>query len=393
MLYIEEFTQLMLDMDFDGETDKALIQRCVNKGLFDANFLQKSIDLELLTLGRRIISEQQCRSFQTGIALTCGANRNNALGVNACGDQLKLVERFGTIKTADANWETCIIDTLDQLWVNGDKRLDGMIVKAATSGNLNGERSTAYYATDGEDKIWSWGHNDVGQLGNGTTTTCNAPSMIEALKDKSVKSMSVHGDAVACVTDANEAFVWGRCSAFGLGGKVTVPTKLDRRIESINVGRNHAMMMEANSVFSIGGNSCGELGVNDKARRNNWTKVEGLDDETIIAIECGAFCSAIMTAEAVYVMGKYIGGESGCVDKPTKINLVNIAKISLRAEHILAMNNEGNVYAWGANWSGRCGVDSSASMITKPTRVPMSTEYTVIDISAGEGHSIITVTK
>ena len=53
MLIKEEFGQLMFELDFDGEIDKALIQRCVDKGLFDEDFLQKSIDMELTALGRR----------------------------------------------------------------------------------------------------------------------------------------------------------------------------------------------------------------------------------------------------------------------------------------------------------------------------------------------------
>ena len=49
----------MFEIDFDGEIDKALIERCVDKGLFDKDFLQKSIDMELMALGRRIINQPQ----------------------------------------------------------------------------------------------------------------------------------------------------------------------------------------------------------------------------------------------------------------------------------------------------------------------------------------------
>ena len=383
MHYKVEFAKTIFEVNFDDETDKALVQRCVDKGLFDANFLQKSIDLNLMALGRRINKEHQFSSVQTGIALICGNKK-----------QRKFVEQLGAIKNADANMETCVIDTLGQLWVNGEKRLEGKIVKTATSGNFEGIKRTAYYATDDDNKIWSWGYNDAGQLGNGTTTTCDTPKLIKTLENESVKSMSVYGNTVACVTDANEAFVWGFCDAFGLGGEVRKPTKLDQCVEVIKVGRDHAMMMEKNCVFSIGGNSSGELGVGDFGNRADWTKVVGLDGETITAIQCGNQCSAILTDESLFVMGRYLaGGKNMSVNTPRKVNLVNIAKISLRAEHILVMDNEGRVYAWGLNFDGRCGVDSDASQIIEPTRVAISSEYTVLNISAGENHSIITVTK
>ena len=55
----EQFGKLMLQVNFDGEIEKGLIKRCVDKGLFDGNFLQQSIDMELMALGRRIISQSE----------------------------------------------------------------------------------------------------------------------------------------------------------------------------------------------------------------------------------------------------------------------------------------------------------------------------------------------
>ena len=55
----EKYGKLMFEVDFDGEIDKALIQRCVDKGLFDDNFLQKAIDMEMMALGRRIINQSK----------------------------------------------------------------------------------------------------------------------------------------------------------------------------------------------------------------------------------------------------------------------------------------------------------------------------------------------
>ena len=55
----EQFGKLMFQANFDDDVDKALIQRCVDKGLFDGNFLQKSIDMEMVTLGRRIMTRAE----------------------------------------------------------------------------------------------------------------------------------------------------------------------------------------------------------------------------------------------------------------------------------------------------------------------------------------------
>ena len=55
----------MFDLEFDGETDKSLVQRCVDKGLFDEDFLQKSIDMELNALGRRVINKPRVPMNET----------------------------------------------------------------------------------------------------------------------------------------------------------------------------------------------------------------------------------------------------------------------------------------------------------------------------------------
>ena len=46
----------MFQANFDGDVEKALIQRCVDKGLFDRNFMRQSIDMGMMALGRRIIN-------------------------------------------------------------------------------------------------------------------------------------------------------------------------------------------------------------------------------------------------------------------------------------------------------------------------------------------------
>jgi alpha-tubulin suppressor-like RCC1 family protein len=322
----------------------------------------------------------------------CGENENNRLGINGNKNQRKFVQTsFGAVKTLDANRETCVIDPTLQLRINGVKHLEGKVIKRATSGYK------AHYAVDGDDKLWSWGNtNSSGQLGNGTTDACATPKMIEALKNESIKQIELYYERVACVTTNNDCYVWGKCSAaFGFGEKVTTPTKLDQRVEQISLGKGGAaLMIASNCVYSIGDNSCGQLGVGDFNKRAEWTKIEGLEDETIQMVQCGDHCSAILTDKFVYVMGKYLNGAwDNKVNVPTKVKLSNITTISLKSAHILAINDAGTVFSWGDNRKGECGVDSSADQITEPTRVPIPDNFSVVDISAGWCHSTIKCCK
>lgn len=49
----------MFKLDRKSKVNKALIQRCVEKGLLDDSFLQQSLDLELVNLARRIIEQPE----------------------------------------------------------------------------------------------------------------------------------------------------------------------------------------------------------------------------------------------------------------------------------------------------------------------------------------------
>jgi len=390
-----EAERVKLAKNLASANAKITEQRATNSQLTEKATIKR---LELAAHFRELHSQPNVSItlLPDGIAFACGQNKDGRLGVDDDANRGKLVQTtFGAVRSVDANYDTCTIDPNGQLWVNGVKRLRGKIVKFATSAqNIRGKVS--YYAIDGESKIWSWGENDAGQLGNGTKTACTTPKMIESMKDVVVKQLAVYSNVVTAITTSNEAFVWSNCNAFGLGAQET-PIKLEnQRIQQISVGYDHALMInEANQVYSIGKNDFGQLGTGDLKNRLNWSKVHGFDkNETIKTVQCGDKCSAILTDCGVYVTGKWLCGSlDEAVKVPTKMELSKIVKISLTSIHILAMDKEGRVFAWGWNGYGRCGLDSSADQITKPTRLPISSTFAVVDISAGFNHSIIKCTK
>jgi len=324
------------------------------------------------------------------VAFGCGSNANRRLGVEGQKELKPVKCDFGQLVFVDANINTCLIDRDGKLKMNGveETRLTKQI-KAATTG-LDRSR----FAIDADGKLLTWGGNSAGQLGHGDTNLRDAPTVVEKLKDVKIKQLDVFGGTVACTTEENEAFVWGRCAAFGLGSKVTMPTKLDGRFCHINVGCQHALMLdESNEVYAIGENAYGELGVNDWTRRSTWTKVVGLDGQRVIKIQCGYLCSAILTDDGVYAMA-HLGTLGSIRNKntPTKIKLPNVADISLSASHILAKTTAGQVFAWGLNGAGKCGIGTS-SHVDKPTRVQLPDDVTVVKVSAGCEHSIFTCKK
>ena len=171
---------------------------------------------------------------------------------------------------------------------------------------------------------------------------------------------------------------------FGSVEKVKTPVELDRKIKSISIGRRHALMVDiADHVYAIGSNDFGELGLGDEKDRSSWTKITKLTGRAI-KVQCGDGHSAVLTTSGVYTMGTNFGGAT-----PQLIELTSVADISMKFHHILALTNSGELYAWGHNGYGECGVGSSDDHIDKPTRVRGLDDYEIRQISAGYNYSLL----
>ena len=61
----------------------------------------------------------------------------------------------------------------------------------------------------------------------------------------------------------------------------------------------------------------------------------------------------------------------------------------MNGHHILALTGSNELFAWGHNEEGQCGVGSEADYITTPTPVPGLEDKAILQISAGFGKSLI----
>ena len=59
----EKLGKVIFTLDRNSKINQDLIQRCVDKGLLDENFLQESLDMKMMQLGRRIINQPQSDSI------------------------------------------------------------------------------------------------------------------------------------------------------------------------------------------------------------------------------------------------------------------------------------------------------------------------------------------
>ncbi|GEM_PF-6157585 len=177
--------------------------------------------------------------------------------------------------------------------------------------------------------VWAWGANGVGQVGDGTLITRPTPVQVTGLSD--VVGISSHGLHSLAVKADGTVWVWGQ-------------------------------------------NEHNEAGLVPKTKEDTVIRtpvqVKGLKGVT--AVSAGEYWSLALADGTVYAWGYNLWGRLGLgntakkdlsyVPEPTAIvGLPKIAAIAAGSRHGLALDTDGNVWAWGEGGIGQLGVPKPAS--------------------------------
>lgn len=289
-----------------------------------------------------------------------------------------------------------------------------------------GQRHTCAISTD--NKVYCWGDNSWGQLGDGTTTSTSLPVEITnsgALNGKVTKSISIgiySGFTCAIATDVtlgDQAYCWGLNNSYqlgdGLGGqdpnnagqfyKSTIPKAVDvtgvlsgKTVKSISLGRQNTCAIAAsadgkNQVYCWGYNYGGAVGVpmtsiysTDIHRPVAVTIEEGvLKDKTILSLSTGTEHSCVIASDGqMYCWGddENVGdsnngvlGNGANVKSFVPVGLAKTGILSGRTVksitaggygHTCAISDEDKAYCWGYNYNGQLGNNTKTT-----SRIPV----------------------
>ena len=173
------------------------------------------------------------------------------------------------------------------------------------------------------------------------------------------------------------------------------------RITSVSVGLYHTACVTSNGIaLSFGGNEVGQTGHSSaKMTKVPLSKVDfnlkGLNALIITKAVCGDYFSLFLTTKGeVYAcgLGSNLGNpkDTNCsvgerVERLVGSNIMNIAAGS---SHSLALTSSGELYAWGSNHHGECGVHDVDHCQT-PVLVKLPTHIgKIIGIACGGSHSL-----
>jgi alpha-tubulin suppressor-like RCC1 family protein len=256
-------------------------------------------------------------------------------------------------------------------------------------------------------RVYAWGHNAFGQLGNGTTTDSSTPVAVPV--PGTVTQIAAGWAFNLALTSTGAVYAWGfngdgelgasssdTCQLYYTCSKSPVATSLGGvTVTAIAAGWDHSLAINGadSTVLAWGLNNYGQLGTGDTDNRLVPTPtINGL---TAKAIACGgAHSLAILTSNAGMAWGLnnhgQIGdGTTGGSHITATVVLPNtpLTNIAAGAFHSLAIQQGGAPLAWGANASGQLG-DGTTSDRNAPVAPVAPADSAVFGVAAGYAHSL-----
>jgi uncharacterized repeat protein (TIGR02543 family) len=260
-------------------------------------------------------------------------------------------------------------------------------------------------ALTSEHRIFTWGYNGHGTLGDGTTTTRITPEEITDRFNLSsgefIISIDLGSTHASALTSLGRVFMWGY-NAYGQLGDGTstnrsTPIDITSRfgliegetiiILSLGTMGSQAITSEGR-VFTWGRNEFGQLGSGTTAHLNTPTDITSNfslnEGESIIYLNLGDHHSSALTSEnRVFMIGKNDYGQLGngtTTNQLTPIDITSqfslnegelIINLQMGDRHSHALTSDGRFFSWGYNDYGQLGDGTTAHRYI-PTDV---TEY------------------
>lgn len=246
--------------------------------------------------------------------------------------------------------------------------------------------------------VMSWGENDDGQLGNGTLTTTGSDGIAVPVGVSGLSGVTaIAGGKVTslALTSDGSVWVWGFVNSSAMYSDVPVQYGGISSVVAVSEGWIHSLALKNDgTVWGWGDNSAGELGIT-RYGSGNPTPVQVVGISDVVAIAAGYnYSLALKSDGTVWAWGSQAYGELGTgvssgnnTTAPTQITgLSDVVAIAAGyANHSLALESDGTVWAWGDNAYGELGNNTTTNSDV-PIQVPGLSG--VVAIAAGYEFSL-----
>ncbi|RHY98870.1 hypothetical protein DYB37_012444 [Aphanomyces astaci] len=168
--------------------------------------------------------------------------------------------------------------------------LSGAVLAASSFAHNKGTAHRVPSKTDGA-RVFSWGSNGFGQLGQGHEVDLSTPTPIKI--DRAAQSVACGGNSSAIVTTEGHVYTFGAGTDGTLGRRnIRTPlpvTSLDGLdVVQVAAGEYHSAALTASGqVYTWGLGKDGQLGLGTNDDRNIPRKLSELDGLHIVQVVCG----------------------------------------------------------------------------------------------------------
>lgn len=232
----------------------------------------------------------------------------------------------------------------------------------------------------GDGTVRAWGENAHGQLGDGTLVERRTPVPVSGLVGVTITDISAGYVHSLALDNLGRVWAWGANSNGQLGDGTSTPRTAPvlltgfggETVARIAAGSNHSLAVTATGrVYAWGANWQGQLGDGTTTQRLVPTLVPVL--ENVVAIGGGFSHTVALRATG----DAWAWGAGGVVGDGTTtqrtapvmvVGLGGIVEIAIGGNHSLARTHDGSVWAWGLNESGQLG-DGSGVHRLSPVRI------------------------
>ena len=255
--------------------------------------------------------------------------------------------------------------------------------KPGLTGLAGGYAHTLALKSDGS--LWSWGRNDYGQLGDGTTTDRSTPKQI-GTGYSAVAAGSNH--SVALKSDGS-LWAWGHNGFGELGdGSLThrsTPQQIGTGYVALAAGSGHTVAIDsAGFLWAWGKNDNGQLGSNMPIEYAYRPVLVG---GNYTAVAAGMLHTVALKGGSLYAWGANERGQLGdgtTEDKSSpKLIGTGYSAVAAGSWHTVALKRDSSLWAWGLNQYGQLG---DGTKVNKSAPMQIGTGYGAV--SAGFGHTV-----
>ena len=248
---------------------------------------------------------------------------------------------------------------------------------------------------DKKGKVYTWGSNSYGQLGNGseTTTYTSVPICISEVEDSPLKGKNIvdvysDGSTMIARDSDGKLYSWGRNNFGQLGNETTAnssmpvcisdiensPLKGKNIVEIYGSSTSSIVKDSVGKLYTWGYNKYGQLGDGKTTNSSMPVCISDIENsplkgKNIVEVYGSSISSIAKDSDGkLYSWGYNSGGTLGngttanssmpiCISdiENSPLKGKNIVKIYQGYQMIIVKDSNGKLYSWGENYSGHLG--------------------------------------